>query len=316
MNPAAAVEVDFGDEVPTPPERKRKCMNCSCPCRCSYNVPTLSELFDHDKRLIRAILLIVILLNIPYGQYILYPFMIFSTWIHELFHGLAALSVGGKIAWLNIYPNGSGLAYTMIQAGNKFHQGWVACAGYQSTAFVGGIMLMFRRSGRGARVGTIAIGASILLTCILLVRNVFGVVMTFAMGSTLIFAGVKLPKFWVRELYALMSATTCLNAITRVRPLFFVTEATIGGVTITTDAVAMENATGLPYWMWASLWILLGLGMTALGICIVMEDIAPDHDNADHEHDVPGFHTVAQEGEEDEAVVSSPSSGLPSWVSK
>ena len=65
----------------------------------SYRVPTIRELYDRDRRLLRAILFIVILLNVPVGDYLLYPFMLFSTWIHELFHGLAALSVGGSITW-------------------------------------------------------------------------------------------------------------------------------------------------------------------------------------------------------------------------
>ena len=60
-------------------------------------------LYSQDKRLLRAILLIVVLLNAPVGQYILYPFMLFSTWIHELFHGLAAISVGGSITWYVIH---------------------------------------------------------------------------------------------------------------------------------------------------------------------------------------------------------------------
>jgi hypothetical protein len=71
----------------------------TCPACFSYRVPTLRELYSRDKRLLRAIALIVILLNAPVGQYIFYPFMLFSTWIHELFHGLAALSVGGSITW-------------------------------------------------------------------------------------------------------------------------------------------------------------------------------------------------------------------------
>ena len=55
-----------------------------CPCSCTYRVPNIKELLDRDKRLLRAIFAIVILLNIPIGQYILYPFMLFSTWIHEV----------------------------------------------------------------------------------------------------------------------------------------------------------------------------------------------------------------------------------------
>ena len=190
------------------------CYSRFCCCSCSYTVPTLKDLWTRDKRLLRSILVIVVLLNIPIGQYILYPFMIFSTWIHESFHGIAAISVGGGIEWLNIYSDGSGLASTYTN-GSSFQRGWVASAGYQSTAVVGGIMLMFRRSNFACRVGTCGIGFGILLSVILFIRNSFGLIMMAFMGSILVLAGWCLPQFWVGELYALLASTTCLNAITR-----------------------------------------------------------------------------------------------------
>eukprot|EP00985_Skeletonema_marinoi_P025828 scaffold19328_cov213-Skeletonema_marinoi.AAC.6 len=243
------VEEDAALEPPI--QAKRACPACCC---FSYRVPTLRELYSQDKRLLRAILLIVVLLNAPVGQYILYPFMLFSTWIHELFHGLAVISVGGSITWLNIYPDGSGLAYTTIPAG-AFQRAWVASAGYQSTAIVGGISLMFRRTNMGARIGT----------------NAFGLAVLVLMGLSLIVAGRYLPPFWIGELYALIAATTCLNAITSVRVLFFVTESNIGGVTSTSDAMTMQNVTKIPYYVWSSLWMVLALWMTAMGIFINFE---------------------------------------------
>lgn len=233
-------------------------------------MPTIRELYARDKRLLRAILGIVLLLNAPVGKYVLYPCMIFSTWIHESFHGMAALSIGGKISWLNIYPDGSGLANTLIPIG-IFQQGWVSSAGYQGTAVAGGIMLMFRRTNFGARVGTCGLGMAILLSCALFVRNPFGLVSLVSMGILLVLAGWRLPPFWVGELYALLAATTCLNAITSIRVLFFVTKATIGGVVRTSDASSMQDITKIPSWIWASIWMVLAFWMTAMGIFITVE---------------------------------------------
>ena len=187
-----------------------------------------------------------------------------------MYEHTSALSVGGSISWLNIYPDGSGLANTMIPSG-LFQRGWVASAGYQSTAIVGGIMLMFRRSNFAARIGTCGIGLGILLSCILFVRNTFGLVMMPLIGLALVLAGWKLPTFWIGELYALLAATTCLNAITSIRVLFFVTEATIGGVVRSSDATTMQSITKLPYWAWATAWMILAFWMTGLGIFITFE---------------------------------------------
>jgi hypothetical protein len=160
------IEEDAALEPPIQPSSKCFCKCCTY--RFCYQVPTLRELFKRDRRLMRAIFVIVLLLNVPIGRFILYPFILFWTWIHELFHGLAAISVGGKIDWLNIYPDGSGLAYTVIPDG-IFQRVWVAAAGYQGIAIVGGILLMFRRTALGVRVGTCGIGLIMLLSCILFV---------------------------------------------------------------------------------------------------------------------------------------------------
>lgn len=62
-----------------------------CCCTCKYNVPTIRELWARDKRLLRIIVCIVVLLNVPLGLggFVLYPFVLFSTWIHESFRGMA-----------------------------------------------------------------------------------------------------------------------------------------------------------------------------------------------------------------------------------
>jgi hypothetical protein len=191
----------------------------------------------------RAIFVIVLLLNVPIGRFILYPFILFWTWIHELFHGLAAISVGGKIDWLNIYPDGSGLAYTVIPDG-IFQRVWVAAAGYQGIAIVGGILLMFRRTALGVRVGTCGIGLIMLLSCILFVRNAFGLVALVPIGLLLTLAGLCLTPFGI--------ATTCLNVITSIETLFFVTESNIGGVNQSSDAtMTMQDLTKIPYQLWA-----------------------------------------------------------------
>jgi hypothetical protein len=129
--------------------------------------------------------------------------------------------IGGSIAWLNIYPDVSGLANTIIPSG-AFQNSWVASAGYQGTAVLGGIMLMLRRtSSAGVRIGTCGIGLAMLASCILFVRNTFGLSMLILMGILLMIAGWKLPSFWVGELYTLLAVTTCLNAISSIRMLYF-----------------------------------------------------------------------------------------------
>ena len=72
------------------------------------------ESFTRDGRLLLITLLIIVCMNIPIIKWALYPFTIYSTWIHELCHGLAALFAGGSIGKILIFPDTSGLAYTSV----------------------------------------------------------------------------------------------------------------------------------------------------------------------------------------------------------
>jgi len=114
-------------------------------------------------------------------------------------------------------------------------------------------------------------GLAMLLTCIFFVGNAFGLVSLLLMGILLLAAGWRLSSFWIGELYALLAATTCLNAITSIRVLFFITEANIGGVVQSSDAVAMQDATKIHAWIWASVWMVLAFWMTAMGVFITFE---------------------------------------------
>jgi hypothetical protein len=102
----------------------------------------ITKFIKCNKPLLAAIAALIILMNIPMLGNILYPFKIFSTWIHEMSHGFAAILVGGGVKKLLIYPNTSGLTYTYTD-GSSFKQGFVVCAGYTGTAVLGMILLLF-----------------------------------------------------------------------------------------------------------------------------------------------------------------------------
>ncbi|HET6266197.1 MAG TPA: M50 family metallopeptidase, partial [Acidobacteriota bacterium] len=57
----------------------------------------------NEKRvLLVAIVLTLALQLIPYGRWLTYPFLIFSTFIHETCHALATVLTGGKVDSLTV----------------------------------------------------------------------------------------------------------------------------------------------------------------------------------------------------------------------
>jgi len=238
------------------------------------------DIINREWRLIRAILVIVVLMNVPYGRYVLYPFSIFSTWVHEMCHGIAAIMMGGNITKLMIYPDGSGLAY-YTYPGGTLRRAFITSGGYSGTATVGGILLLFRRTKRGPRMGICGLAATMLLSCAFFVRNGFGIAFLTAMGLVLIVLGLKLPSQRLRDLFVLLAATCSLNVITSIHNLFG-NDCYINGEPSYTDAHTMSEKVFLPYWFWASVWMIYALFMTSIGFFFAIED--PNHVEEDDLH--------------------------------
>ena len=217
--------------------------------------------FSRERNLLIACVVLVVAMNISTGQYLLYPFTIFSTWVHECCHGFAAILSGGYISKLQIFRNGSGLAYTASR-----HRGFVASAGYPGTAVTGCILLLFRRTTLGPTIGTIGIGAVMLLTCALYVRDSFGAIVLPVEGIVLVLCGWKLPADILDNLYNFLAATCCLNAIENIHDLFASSQGYAGGQLMSSDAHTVSEIWGGDYRTWATLWLIMAIVLTGVGI--------------------------------------------------
>ena len=104
-----------------------------------------------------------------------------------------------------IYPDTSGLAFTYTD-GSNFKRGFVfvASAGYTGTAVLGMILLLFRRTHRGPTIGVISIGVTILLSCLMYVRNLFGLIFLPIMAVGLILCAWKLKAVHIGYLYSFL----------------------------------------------------------------------------------------------------------------
>lgn len=220
------------------------------------------ESFQRDGRLVLITIGVLILMNIPFLWWAMYPFIIYSTWIHEMCHAFAGLMVGGSVSSLKVYPDGSGLAYLAINRGASM----VYSGGYQGTAVVGFLLLIFRRTKRGPRTGTMVIACAMLLSCAIWIRNVFGFFFIFLWGLVLAGLAWWLPSFHIRNLYVFLAVMCSLNAITHVRVLFGSSFRVNGSEMQVSDAHAMGEHTGTSYLLWATLWLILSIALTILGI--------------------------------------------------
>lgn len=179
---------------------------------------------------------------------------------------MAALLMGGSVSKLQIFKDGSGLAYTSV-SGGSWKRGFVASGGYPGTATLGCIMLLFRRTTLGPTISTIAIGILMVLSCAFWVRNVWGFWVLLSEGIILALLGWKLPAHFLDVLFAFLAATCSLNAVESIQDLFAIGSYYVGGEEVTTsDAHTVAEKWGMNYRFWAILWLVYSAVLTAIGI--------------------------------------------------
>jgi len=211
----------------------------------------------------------IVLWFIPFAEFLTYPFRIFVTFIHEGGHALAALLTGNSVASLSVATNASGETYT--SQGGLFSQVLISSAGYVGSMIFGALLLVLIRKAVAARIVLLCCAIYIFgLTMIFgLIKPIFwiqawsGIPFTLlagifiSVGLFLIarFASAKVATFFV----SFLAVQCVLNALYDLKTVFFM--ANPFAPTIQTDAVNMQNATGVPAIFWTVIWIAVALGI-------------------------------------------------------
>lgn len=218
----------------------------------------------------------IILWFIPFAEILTYPFRLFVTFIHEGGHAIAALLTGNSVGSLSVAMNASGETYTT--KGGLLSQTLVSSAGYLGAMLYGSVLLVLIRKAIAARV--VLIGSAAIVFALTMLYGLLmpiwsggpfaGIPFTLAAGTLLSiglvavarFARPKLATFFV----SFLAVQCVLNALLDLKTVLFLSSPFAPGAS--TDAVNMANATGIPAFIWASLWIAIALGILALAMRI------------------------------------------------
>mmetsp|Transcript_26324 Transcript_26324/g.39874 ORF Transcript_26324/g.39874 Transcript_26324/m.39874 type:complete len:324 (+) Transcript_26324:157-1128(+) len=230
----------------------------------------IRRVFERDRILIIAALILILLLNFETGRYVLYPFELFTTWVHEMCHGTAAVLVGGSIGHMKIFQDGSGLC-TYSVGGVDWKSGVVSSAGYTGAAFWGCILLLFRRTTLGPTIGTITCGILIILSCIMYVRNEFGIIVLSIEGIVLLLSGWLLPAVILDHIFSFLGVACSLNAIEDIQNLYGSEQGYVDGEKFQTDAHQVSEYWGNDYTFWATAWLIFGIVMTLIGVVLARD---------------------------------------------
>jgi hypothetical protein len=189
----------------------------------------------------------------PWGPRLLYPFTLFTTWVHECGHAFMAVLLGGSVSSITINPDTSGLTRSLMPAG-RIAQGVVASSGYLGATLVGCLLMLATRVGGRARSILWVVGTLMILTVVVWIRNLFGAVAVLAWGVTLLTLGRNRGGTASRFVLNLLAIQVALNAVYGIRTLFLVTGAH-------SDAETMARLFLIPAWIWASAWMTISVAM-------------------------------------------------------
>lgn len=208
---------------------------------------------DALKFLLGASALTVALSFVPVAFFLVYPFRLFVTFIHEGGHALATLLTFGAVDRVVIHPDASGETYSLGGASLL-----IASAGYlASTAYGAGLLVLCRQGGR-AKVVLALTAAAILVLTAFFVNGLFGWLVGIGLSLGLVLVAVAAAPRAAHFFLSFLAVQCCLNALYDLQTLFFISAR--GGAA--SDAYNMYRLTWIPPVVWALSW--LGISLAAL----------------------------------------------------
>lgn len=168
-----------------------------------------------------------------------------DTMVHEFGHAVATLALSGKVMYIELYRDHSGVTYSSMT------KSWavipVSLAGYMTASLFA--WFLFSAYARGKqKLGLQVMTALSALSLVLFVRNSFGV--SFLLGFILMTVlALALAPRWLRDFYYLLLAFLCLEESV-FGPGSLIVYA-LQNSRSAGDASNLANHTGIPAIVWA-----------------------------------------------------------------
>lgn len=209
--------------------------------------------------LVAIVLLILnfVLTQFNWGRIIIYPFVILSTWFHEMGHGLSALILGGTFSKIEIFPDGSGIAYITTNGflGN-LGSALISLSGPLFPPILGSIFIASAKNNNFTRLLLFFTSFILFLSTIIWVRSTFGFIFLIIL-SVLIFI-ISLSKYHILHFYtSLVIGIQAIISVYLSLGYLFSTSGEINQSSLNSDTQIIAQNLFLPNWFWASLIIVI-----------------------------------------------------------
>ena len=215
--------------------------------------------------LLAAALIYVISYYVPFGGTVLYPLTLFTTWVHEMGHGLTALVLGGEFHSLEIFRNASGLADCYAAPG--WREAMVCLGGLLAPPLLGAAILAFVHGPRRARVVLAVLAAALVTSLVLYVRSPAGLVAMPLVAMVLGWAawrGFSEDPSRRVVLVQVLGVVLALDTLTRMVSYVFKDAVVVDGKTSPSDIQMVADNLGGHYVLWGIAVTVFAVGLLAL----------------------------------------------------
>jgi hypothetical protein len=216
-----------------------------------------------------ALLASLLLWELPFGGFVLYPFKLLATWLHELSHGIAMLLTGAGFDYILIYRDTSGLAYAHRSVG-PVGSAIIAASGYMGTALWGAVLLVATPTARAAKRALLVLAALLVASAFTLIAalpdDAFGPWAIGLFGAAVAACALLAPDRWRLAVAHFLAAQACVNALLDIRVLLRPSQVVGGQFAGRSDAHNMAYATfgttdQWAVWTWAGIWLAWSLAV-------------------------------------------------------
>lgn len=223
-------------------------------------------------RLLLAVVVVLFLPALPFGNYLIYPFFILTTWFHEMGHGMTANLMGQDFQQLVIYANGSGVAESLVSNdASALANAAIAAGGPLAPSMMGACLILASAHRKLWRPTLVALAGAIFASVIIYVRGETGVVVLPLVGALLVLIAWRAKDGFVRFSLQFIGVLAAMSMLRDFNYLF-TEEAVIGGQVILSDTGQIEQSLLLPHWVWAAAIILVSAVMVGGSLKYALSD--------------------------------------------
>jgi hypothetical protein len=203
----------------------------------------------------------------------IYPIKLFTVTMHETGHALAAAVLGGKSVKFSINRQQGGVTQYQIPSTTPdatipdWKKFITASAGYLGSIIIGAILLLLSHTWAAPWLPWL-IGLGLLLETTFFVRDWFTA--GICAIAILFFAAVGLlaPNFVKVFIAKFLATVSCCYAIFDIRDDVL----RFGEQRLGSDAHALQELTGIPYYVWGVLWIIVSIAILYKVLRLITKD--------------------------------------------